>query len=280
MLSGIKQEADILGFRHFIFDVTTVEERDDFFGQMPFLDIVDGLIVVGLYVSETQLHILGRRSLPVVAVHNRLPRPATVANILTLNEQSLQDLIDRHLIKYHGYRRLALVTLGTSNPLKMGETGQGDWNRVARVEAYKEALRINGVPLDERLVFEVADHSLEEGYEAFDRISRLNDSLPPDQRIQAIVCTSDTLAAAVLTAARRKGTEIPVIPVTGFDNLALASLLDITTVDQKAKDVGRLAFRHLYSALVYQEREGTLPPLVEEGFDMQMVIRRSCGCSP
>ena len=276
-LSGIKQEADILGFRMFVFDVATVEQRDDFFGKMPFLDIVDGLIVVGLYVSETQIHILGRRSLPVVAVHNRLPQPATVANILTLNEQSLQDLIDRHLIKFHGYRRLALVTLGTSNPLKMGKTGQGDWNRVARIEAYNEALRINGVPLDERLVFEVADHSFEEGYKAFDRICRLNDSFPPDQRIQAVVCTSDTLAAAVLTAARRKGTEIP---VTGFDNLALASLLDITTVDQKAKEVGRLAFRHLYSALVYQEREGSLPPLTEEGFDMQMVIRRSCGCSP
>ncbi len=277
MLSGIKQEANILGFRRFIFDVTTVEARADFFNKMPFLDIVDGLIVVGLYIAETKLRILNRRHLPVVAVHNRLNYAPVVANIFTPNEQTFQELISQHLIRYHGYQRLALVTLGTSNPLKMGAEGGEDWNRVARIEAYKEALRLNDIPLDESLIFEVAEHSFAEGYKVFDRIDRANKGRPPKQHIQALVCTSDTLAAALYITAQRQGVQIPVV---GFDNLALAELLGITTVDQRAANTGRLAFRHLYNALAYREREGAFPPPVEEDVDMQVVLRHSCGCPP
>jgi len=94
-------------------------------------------------------------------------------------------------------------------------------------------------------------------------------------QVEAVVCTSDTLAAAVLTEVRRNGLEMA---VTGFDNLPLAELLDITTVEQRAGDVGRQAFRHLYNALVFDRRTGTFPALEEEGIGMQVVIRCSCGC--
>jgi len=58
-----------------------------------------------------------------------------------------------------------------------------------------------------------------------------------------------------------------------------AELLDITTIDQRARDVGRLAFRQLYNALSYYRRKGEYPSFVEEGINMQVVIRRSCGCT-
>jgi DNA-binding LacI/PurR family transcriptional regulator len=67
--------------------------------------------------------------------------------------------------------------------------------------------------------------------------------------------------------------------VTGFDNLPLAELLDITTIEQRAQKIGQLAFRHLYNAIIYQKRTGQLPPQVDEGVDMRMVLRYSCGCT-
>jgi DNA-binding LacI/PurR family transcriptional regulator len=66
-------------------------------------------------------------------------------------------LIDQHLIRQHGYRRLALVTLSSSNPLKMGEADRPDWTRTTRIQAYEDALRANEIPVDEKLIFEVAD---------------------------------------------------------------------------------------------------------------------------
>jgi LacI family transcriptional regulator len=275
VLAGIKQKADFFGFRKIIFDVTTEKERDEFFSKMPFLDLVDGLIVVGLFIKDSQLRIMERHQLPVVVVHNRLSRPPVVANILTLDESALLNLIDRHLIKEHGYRRLALVTLNTANPLKMGESGREDWNREARVEAYYKALKNNDLPIIEDLIFEVKEHSFQEGYEAFKRIRQANETFSPEEQIQAVVCTSDTLAAAILTAA---GQEKMQLVVTGYDNLPLAELLGITTVDQGAKNVGGLAFQYLFNALNYQGQEGTLPPLEEGEVGMKEVRRSSCGC--
>lgn len=275
VLTGIKQKAAFFGFQRLIYDVTTIEEREAFFRDMPFLDAVDGLIVVSLYVGESQLRILERHQLPIVMVHNRLSQPPVVANLLDDDESELQRLIEGHLIGHHGYRRLALVTLETSNPLKMGDMERGDWNRIARKNAYHQALRANGLPSDEN-VFTVKEHSYEAGCEVFEQIQRKNAQLAPDERIQAVVCLSDTLAHALRICARKA--EVP-LPVTGYDNLALAGLDDITTVDQKAQQVGASAFQHLHNALEYQARAGALPwPPVEEAIGMQAVIRTSCGC--
>lgn len=275
ILSGIKREAEILGYGSMIFDVTSDMARDEFFAKMPFLGIVDGLIAIGLHIDEKKLRILEQQRLPVAVVHNRLEQPPVVANVLPASERALRNLIDQHLIRQHGFRRLALVTLSTSNPLKMGTADRPDWTRAARIQAYHDALGANDIVIDENLIFEVAEHSFAEGYRVFQEIEQLNETLDAQERIEAVVCTSDTLAAAVLRAVRRKGLKMA---VTGFDNLPLAELLDITTVEQRAEDVGRLAFRHLYNALVYDRRTGSFPPLEEEGIDLQVVIRCSCGC--
>jgi DNA-binding LacI/PurR family transcriptional regulator len=276
ILSGIKQEADVLGYQHFIFNVTTDEARDDFFGSMPFLGIVDGLIVVGLYIDESRLKILERHNLPLAVVHNRIDIPPVISNLVAQDESPLNELLDRHLIKHHGYRRLALVTLTTANPLKMGDMIREDWGRVGRISAYTRALKVNQIEYDPEIVFEVKEHSFAEGYQVLERILQKDDHLPPGKKIEAIVCTSDTLAAGILTAARRHSLRIP---VTGFDNLPVAELMDITTVDQRARDAGRLSFRQLYNALSYYRRKSEYPAFVEESINMQIVIRRSCGCS-
>jgi DNA-binding LacI/PurR family transcriptional regulator len=200
-----------------------------------------------------------------------------VANLLDDDETELRRLIDQHLIKEHGYRRLALATLDTANPLKMGETDRGDWNRVARKRAYEDALRMNGLSSDE-FVFTVEEHSFEAGCQVFEQIRQRNDALAPDSQIQAVVCLSDTLAVALRTRARQAGIEIA---VTGYDNLEVAELHGITTIDQKAKQVGASAFQHLYNALEYRERTGALPqPQADEAIGMEAVIRTSCGCPP
>jgi DNA-binding LacI/PurR family transcriptional regulator len=209
-------------------------------------------------------------------VNNLLTDPPVVGNVLSPDALALQELIDRHLIKAHGYRRIALVGLELANPLKMGDPERDDWIRTGRARAYREALRLNGIDYDERLVIRAGGHTYEEGYQAYAKIRELNDDLPAGEKIEAVVCTSDTLAAAILAAGRRNG--VP-LPVTGFDNLPLAELLDITTVDQRAKDVGRLAFRHLYNAMSYRRRKGELPGPVNEGIPTTPVIRTSCGCT-
>lgn len=275
ILAGVKHEAELLGYQQLIFDVTSESARKEFFQSMPFLGIVDGLIVVGLHIEADRLNILDSQNIPVTAVHTPITHSAVVANILSASESALQTLISKHLIRHHGYRRLALVTLNTANPLKMGDPEREDRTRLARVNAYTGALAENGIPLDKRLVFEAPAHTFTAGRRIFEQIQAVNDPLPTAEKIQAVVCTSDTLAAALLTTAQQQQIDLP---VTGFDNLPIAELLGITTIAQSPEKVGRSSFRHLYNAFIYQQRKNEYPPFVEEKIDMKMIIRSSCGC--
>ena len=273
ILAGMKDEIEALHYQYLIFDITTVEQREEFLHTMPFLGMVDGLIIVALDVQDEHLSVLQKHQLPVVTIHNRLLKPPVAANIVTPSEQAFINLIDHHLIKYHGYRRIALVRL--ANELKLGTQARTDWERSARLEAYREALQLNQIPLNKDLIFEVSEHSFDEGVRVFDEIYAVNENLPEDERIQVIVCTSDTLATALYMTGKQRGCEFP---ITGFDNLPIASLAGITTIDQRPQQLGRLAFRQLYNALIYQRREGEFPPVKDDGIDMQMVVRQSCGC--
>jgi len=275
MLAGVKREADLLGYQQLIFDVTTESARKEFFQAMPFLGIVDGLITVGLHIEEERLNILRSQNVPITAVHTPITHPTVVANILPASESALQDLISKHLIQHHGYRKLALVTLETANPLKTGDATKEDWTRLARVNAYVNALADNNIILDKNLIFEVPAHTFEAGCYIFKQIQAANDRLPDSEKIQAVVCTSDTLAAALLTAARNQNIDMP---VTGFDNLSIANLLGLTTVAQNPEEVGRSSFRHLYNAFMYQQRKNEYPSFVEEKIDMKIIVRQSCGC--
>lgn len=279
ILNGVKQKTTFFGLNQLIFDVTTLEERDEFFDKMPFLDMVDGLIVVGLFMDEAWLRKLDQAQVPVVLIHNRLIQPPVVANIFSHEETALQYLVE-HLITGHGYQRLALVRLNPANPLKMG-SAQPDWNRQARNLAYQEALQRHGLAATE-WVFEVQEHSFSEGARAFELIRQFNCDRPETEQIQAVVCTSDTLAAAVLVTSQQAGMPLA---VTGYDNLALANLHNITTVDQKALKIGMTAVEQLAKALDYQRRRGILPTLEEMELGLELirtepVIRTSCGCGP
>jgi LacI family transcriptional regulator len=277
ILNGVKQKTSFFGLNQLIFDVTTLEERDDFFDKMPFLDMVDGLIVVSLFMKEDWLSKLAQAQVPVVMIHNRLTQPSVVANIFSYEETALHSLVE-HLITDHGYQRLALVTLKPTNPLKMGNT-QADWNRQARILAYQETLQRHGLAETGR-IFEVQEHSFSEGARAFEQICQFNCDRPETEQIQAVVCTSDTLAAAVLVTSQQAGMPLA---VTGYDNLALANLHNITTVDQKALKIGMTAVEQLTKALDYQRRRGILPTLEEMELGLEViktepVIRTSCGC--
>ena len=72
---------------------------------MPFLGIVDGLIVIGLHIEGSRLRILEKHNVPVSVVHNRITAPPIVSNLIAKDDKPLEDLIDRHLIRHHDLSR-------------------------------------------------------------------------------------------------------------------------------------------------------------------------------
>jgi LacI family transcriptional regulator len=100
-------------------------------------------------------------------------------------------------------------------------------------------------------------------------------SFAQNQKIDAILCTSDHLAAELLQTLTRIGIRVPKdLRLVGFDNVRFASLLStpLTTVEQPIRDIAITAF----SALRERMTNPTLPARTLI-LTPRLVVRESCG---
>jgi DNA-binding LacI/PurR family transcriptional regulator len=100
-------------------------------------------------------------------------------------------------------------------------------------------------------------------------------SFAQNQKIDAILCTNDHLAAELLQTLTRIGIQVPKdLRLVGFDNVRFASLLStpLTTVEQPVRDIAITAF----SALRERMTNSTLPPRTLL-LTPRLVVRESCG---
>jgi LacI family transcriptional regulator len=100
-------------------------------------------------------------------------------------------------------------------------------------------------------------------------------SFAQNQKIDAILCTNDHLAAELLQTLTRIGVRVPNdLRLVGFDNVRFASLLStpLTTIEQPIRDIAITAF----SALRERMTNSTLPPrsLI---LAPRLVVRETCG---
>ncbi len=200
---------------------------------------VDGLIVVGS--STDPRSSLGRElPVPVVYVYSPSDDPEDLS-IVTDNVDAGKQAVE-HLITT-GRRRIAHITGDASYAAAR--------DRAAGVEA---ALRDQGLPL-------VGDRSLFGSWnEAWGRgAARL--LLDRAAEVDAIVAGSDQIARGVMDALHELGRGIPDdIAVIGFDNwpiLATNSRPQLTSIDLRLEELGRLGAQRLFEAMDGDVRHGT-----------------------
>ncbi|MQA11372.1 MAG: LacI family DNA-binding transcriptional regulator [Pseudonocardiaceae bacterium] len=134
-----------------------------------------------------------------------------------------------------------------------------------RLGALASVFESAGVDWSKVPVVERFDHTSEDGASA---AAQLLDKHPD---VTALVCTSDILAVGALTEAKRRGLRVPIdLTVTGFDGIAEADRVELTTVRQPIQDKGRAAGQLLLSAA---ERNG--PKLIT--LDTELLIGATCG---
>ena len=100
-------------------------------------------------------------------------------------------------------------------------------------------------------------------------------SFAQNQKIDAILCTNDHLAAELLQTLTRIGIRVPKdLRLVGFDNVRFASLLStpLTTIEQPIRDIAITAF----SALRERMTNSTLPPRTLI-LTPRLIVRESCG---
>lgn len=238
-LRGIQAALSHTSYDLIAFNIETPERRRAVLSSLARGDRVDGLIVVTLSPTDEEVSWMERSSLPVVLVdgyHRRLHR-------VVVDDVKGGRLATEHLIAL-GHRRTAYIGNEPHWPFRFSSSRLRFWG-------YAQALRAAGLaPRPEYI--RTGPHEQELARRHAHELFALPE--PPT----AIVCATDTKAAAVLGAAREAGLAVPEdLSVVGYDDIEVAGYLGLTTIRQSLFESGRRGVEILLALLGGSER----PPL-------------------
>lgn len=242
-----------------IYNVETVEKRDQYLRSLPVAQRADGLLVISLPPSEEEVAALAAASIPVVVIDAHAPGLEALPHVVG-DDVGGGELATRHLLDL-GHRRIGFVGDAFENPF--GFTSGRD-----RYVGYERGLMAAEIPV-------VAD-SVRLGahgrYEARELGIRLLTSPDPPS---AIFAASDTQALGVMAAARELGLRIPDdLSVIGYDDIEAADYVGLTTVRQQLFESGRRGAEVLLKEI---EERSAVPPFVKLD---PSIVRRATTAPP
>jgi DNA-binding LacI/PurR family transcriptional regulator len=230
-LRGVVDRVGEHGYDLMLYDIETPAQRIDAFRDFAKRGRVDGLLVISLPLLGDEVAALRRDNLPVVLVdteHADVPHVA-------IDDVRGGELAAEHLLA-RGHRRVGFVGDVAENPF--GFTSSERRRRGLRI-AFERAGIIPDAALER-----FGPHRREDAREL--AVHLLSGDDPPT----AVFAASDTQAIGVLEAARRLGLRVPEdVAVIGFDDIEVASLLELTTVRQPLRQSGARGADLLMSAI-------------------------------
>lgn len=193
---------------------------------------MDGLILVASQIAgETLEHYA--RQIPIVVVGHHEPA-AQGYDTINNDDQYGARLVVRALVE-RGHRDIAFVTQPEQ---------EGDLADVApqREIGYRAAMADAGL---QPRVIPLPNHGPA-------RSAQINRILTAPDRPRAIFCWSDLDAIPLISEAHRLGLRLPAdLALIGYDNSPVAALpmVDLTSVDQNGRRLGKLAAEALFSRM-------------------------------
>ena len=196
---------------------------------------------------------------PVVFFDN-LVDGAGAGHVAVANREGVALLVE-HLVG-HGHDRIAY--LGGPPRFTSG---------IERLDGFKRAAAAAGLAAPpERMRFGDEVWSVESGREA------THELLAVAPCPSALVAASDTLAVGAIQAARELGLRVPDdLALVSFDDPFFADIFDppMTALARNERELGELAA----SLLLHAIRTGTVGPPTEVRLPVELIVRRSCGCT-
>jgi DNA-binding LacI/PurR family transcriptional regulator len=141
-------------------------------------------------------------------------------------------------------------------------------------EGVRKAFRTHGRHFNERYYFTYGILGTEGGNRLADRLLKEGADLP-----QSLVVSDDAIAHGMVHRFSLAGIQVPRdVAVIGFGNLIDPRHIinELTTIDQPAREKGRLAARLLLDLIEHPDKRNKLESVI---LDPELIIRKSCGCN-
>ena len=206
---------------------------------------VDGFIVYSMPDAHPAVSLLQHRGVPLVTIDG--PRLAEVPFVGIDDRAASAQLADTVLRA--GHRRVLVLAFRVVDDDRTGVVDDARIEAGAyrvtceRLAGIRDACRAAGIPREDIEIHEVGLNTREGAHHVVAR------ALEREHAPTAVVAISDELAAGAVDAAHARGWQVPRdLSVVGYDDLAVAGELGLTTVRQPGAEKGRLAARQLVGA--------------------------------
>ena len=256
LLQHIEIEAKARGIHVIILNILRDSKNEAAYFEYLRNGTVDGILA--LFMPQTDIP----KELPVVIVSEN--QPGTLTDTLSLNSYQAGYMLADHLLKL-GHRDIAYISSPLSNITSA---------RKYRLEGIHACFSEVGLEHRIQVLAETAEQEIHDtAYEYDCGYSLTKRLLAQHTSATAIVAVNDTTAAGCISALQEAGLRIPQdMAVAGFDNLLIAKILQLTSVDQMASHACRVALDMLIEKIT-RPHASVLPIKME--YMPQLIVRAS-----
>ena len=250
IIEGLNQIFHDEGYDISIYQMSSIEERREFFDMLPVRRNVDAVIVISFDIDANEIDQLKSVNVPIIGINSSLPEERGFSAAVRIDDKQGSELAARHLMTL-GHRDIAYIR--TNREVTLHFSVQG------RFESFMACCQANGV--EPRVL--VTDESK-------NNISKVvTQLLSLDHMPTAIACQEDGIAVPLLFQLERNGFTVPNdISIIGYDDSIYARDLGLTTVRQTPVEMAQEAARMTLDLI--EER-----PLDEpfKTFPAQLIVR-------
>ena len=205
VIEGLNSVLHAEGYDISIFQISSIEERRDFFEMLPVRRNADAVIVASFDADETEIAQLASANVPIIGINSVMPRELGFTAAVNIDDTQGSILAARHLINL-GHRDIAYVRTNRDVSLQISPTvivAQEGPDRIRRV---------------------------------------LTDLMSLERMPTAIACQEDGIAVPLIFQLERSGYEVPNdISVIGYDNSFYANDIGLTTIAQDPIEMAKMA---------------------------------------
>lgn len=254
ILQGIEAESTQHGYNLLLSTPRlSPHARDESYVQLIQSGYVDGIIAIDNHPSISAVEPAQKRGIPAVAIGYHPSQYYVRSADQSGGFQLMQHVLDL------GHRQIGIISVPEEMHLSIHH----------RVIGLRKAAELSGLDFDAIPEMD-GDFSTPSGAACAAQL--LTDY--PD--LTALVCLNDRMALGAIQQAREMGRRVPHdLTVVGYDDIPSAAVFSpaLTTIDQQAPELGRVAARMLFDVLA-----GNEPTPVE--VPTQLVIRQSSAPRP
>ncbi len=250
IIEGLNEVFHDEGYDISIYQMSSAEERSEFFDMLPVRRNVDAVIVISFDIASNEIRQLRSVDVPIIGINSSLPEERGFNAAVRINDKQGSELAARHLMML-GHRDIVYIR---SRP-----RSDAALRRAGPLRIVHGICQANGV--EPRVLVTDAGRN---------RISKVvTQLLGLDHMPTAIACQEDGIAVPLLFQLERNGFTVPNdISIIGYDDSVYARDLGLTTIRQTPVEMAREAAR-MTLALIEKQ------PLDEpfKTFPAQLIVR-------